>query len=97
MKNMIYGIYPSIVGLMLGLFQTGLFFQLAFTLSSSFRTYLMVTVCWLIGSAIGVQLARHIVLLAAPLIVAGLIMVVPEPAALESSGEQVGTGYGITP
>lgn len=51
--------YPSLVGLMLGLFQTGLFLQLAFTLSSSFRTYLMVTICWLIGSALGVQLARN--------------------------------------
>jgi hypothetical protein len=62
MKNMIRVTYPSLVGLMLGLFQTGLFFQLAFTLSSSFRTYLMVTICWLIGSAIGVQLARHFTL-----------------------------------
>lgn len=50
--------YPLLVGGLLGLLQTGLYFQLSFTLSSSFRTYLMVTVCWLIGSAVGVQLAR---------------------------------------
>ncbi|HEX2908010.1 MAG TPA: hypothetical protein VHO69_14165 [Phototrophicaceae bacterium] len=50
--------YPSLVGLLLGLLQTGLFFQLTFTLSSSFRTFLMVTVCWLSGSVIGIRLAR---------------------------------------
>jgi hypothetical protein len=58
--NLAHRMYPSIVGIMFGLFQTGLFFQLAFTLSSSFRTYLMVTICWLIGSAIGIQLARRV-------------------------------------
>jgi hypothetical protein len=42
------------VGLLLGLLQTGLFFQLSFTLSSSFGTFLMVTFCWLAGSAVGV-------------------------------------------
>lgn len=52
-------IYPIIVGLLLGFLQTGLFFQLSFTLSSSFRIFLMVTVCWLLGSAIGVQLAKQ--------------------------------------
>lgn len=46
--------YPVLVGVMLGLIQTGLFFQLGSTLSSSFGTYLMITLCWLIGSAIGV-------------------------------------------
>lgn len=50
-------IYPSIVGMLLGLLQTGLYFQLSFTLSSSFKTFLMVTVCWLIGSVIGTQIA----------------------------------------
>lgn len=54
----LYGWYPVLVGTLLGMLQTGLFFQLAFTLSSSFRTYLMVTICWLVGSAIGIQLAR---------------------------------------
>jgi hypothetical protein len=53
-------IYPSLVGMLLGLLQTGLFFQLAFTLSSSFRTFLMITVCWLLGSAVGLQLARRV-------------------------------------
>jgi hypothetical protein len=47
-------LYPSLVGLLLGLLQTGLFFQLAFALSSSIGTFLMVTLCWLLGSAIGV-------------------------------------------
>jgi hypothetical protein len=50
-----YTIYPSVVGLLLGLLQTGLFFQLTFTLSSSFGTFLMVTLCWLLGSAVGVS------------------------------------------
>lgn len=50
-------VYPSVVGLLLGLLQTGLFFQLSFALSSSFRTFLMVTVCWLVGSVIGIALA----------------------------------------
>jgi hypothetical protein len=53
-------IYPSIVGLLLGLLQTGLFFQLSFTLSSSFRTFLLVTVCWLLGSGIGVYIAKQV-------------------------------------
>lgn len=45
--------YPSLVGLLLGLLQTGLFFHLTFTLSSSFGSFLLVTLCWLIGSAGG--------------------------------------------
>jgi hypothetical protein len=49
-------IYPALVGLLLGLLQTGLFFQLTFTLSSTFGTFLLVTVCWLLGSAVGVYL-----------------------------------------
>ncbi len=48
------GVYPSIVGLLLGLLQTGLFFQLAFTLSSGFDTFLLITLCWLFGSLLGV-------------------------------------------
>ena len=52
-------VYPSVVGLLLGLLQTGLYFQLSFTLSSSIRTFLMVTVCWLLGSVVGIQLARQ--------------------------------------
>jgi len=53
-------IYPSMVGLLLGLLQTGLFFQLSFTLSSSFRTFLMVTVCWLLGSVMGIRIAKQV-------------------------------------
>jgi hypothetical protein len=53
-------IYPSMVGLLLGQLQTGLFFQLSFTLSSSYRTFLMVTVCWLLGSVIGTRIAAQV-------------------------------------
>jgi hypothetical protein len=53
-------IYPSMVGLLLGSLQTGLYFQLSFTLSSSFTTFLMVTVCWLLGSAVGVYMAKRV-------------------------------------
>ncbi len=52
-------LYPSLVGLLLGLLQTGLYFQLSFTLSSSYTTFLMVTVCWLIGSLIGVRVLHE--------------------------------------
>lgn len=45
--------YPIWVGLLLGFLQTGFFFQLTFTLSSGFNTYLMVTLCWLAGSILG--------------------------------------------
>jgi hypothetical protein len=43
---------------LLGLLQTGLFFQLSFTLSSGIRTFLMVTICWLLGSVIGIRIAK---------------------------------------
>ena len=52
-------VYPSLVGLLLGSLQTGLYFQLSFTLSSSFTTFLMVTLCWLIGSVIGVRFLQR--------------------------------------
>jgi hypothetical protein len=47
--------HPLIVGLLLGVLQTGLYFQLSFTLSSGFGTYLMLTLAWLFGSLIGVR------------------------------------------
>src|SRR4051812_49299251 len=53
-------LYPSLVGILLGLLQTGLFFQLTFTLSSSFRTFLMITICWLLGSAVGIRIAKQV-------------------------------------
>jgi hypothetical protein len=53
-------IYPALVGLLLGLLQTGLYFQLSFALSSSIRTFLLVTVCWLVGSVIGIGLAKRV-------------------------------------
>jgi len=46
--------YLVLVGIFLGLLQTGLFFQMTFTLSSSFGTFLLITLCWLLGSALGV-------------------------------------------
>jgi hypothetical protein len=58
--KILYWLYPSLVGILLGLLQTGLFFQLSFTLSSSFRTFLMVTVCWLLGSVLGIRIARQV-------------------------------------
>jgi hypothetical protein len=51
--------YPSLVGILLGLLQTGLFFQLTFALSSSFRTFLLITICWLVGSALGIRIANQ--------------------------------------
>src|SRR5579885_672944 len=51
--------YPIIVGLLLGTLQTGFYFQLTFTLSSGFGTYLLVTLCWLAGSMIGVLWAAR--------------------------------------
>jgi hypothetical protein len=56
----LHGVYPSVVGLLLGLMQTGLFFQLTFTLSSGFGTFLMMTLSWLLGSAIGVLYAARL-------------------------------------
>lgn len=51
-------LYPFTVGLLLGLLQSGLFFQLTFTLSSGFGTYLLITLCWLAGSVIGVYFVQ---------------------------------------
>jgi hypothetical protein len=58
--KLLHWVYPSLVGILLGLLQTGLFFQLTFTLSSSFRTFLMITVCWLLGSAVGIWVAKRV-------------------------------------
>ncbi|MBL8131347.1 MAG: hypothetical protein JNL42_05785 [Anaerolineae bacterium] len=52
--------YPLIVGVLLGALQTGLFFQLTFTLSSGFTTYLLITLCWLLGGALGSSLAPRL-------------------------------------
>ncbi len=51
---------PFAVGLLLGVLQTGLFFQLTFTLSSGFGTYLLITLCWLSGGALGSAFAARI-------------------------------------
>ncbi len=56
-SNHLFLSYLVLVGMMLGLLQTGLFFQMTFTLSSSFGTFLLVTLCWLLGSALG--LTQH--------------------------------------
>ncbi len=45
--------YPLFVGVLLGLLQSGLFFLLTFTLSSGFTTYLLITLCWLMGGVVG--------------------------------------------
>jgi len=45
--------YPGVVGLLLGVVQVGYFLQLSLNMSSSFSTYLLVTLCWLIGSGLG--------------------------------------------
>jgi hypothetical protein len=58
--KLLHWLYPSLVGILLGLLQTGLFFQLTFTLSSSFRTFLMITVCWLLGSVAGIRIAKQV-------------------------------------
>jgi hypothetical protein len=47
-------LYPLLVGFLLGSLQTGLFFQLTFTLSSGFTIYLLIVICWLLGSVVGV-------------------------------------------
>lgn len=51
--------YPFVVGGLLGVLQTGLFFQLSFTLSSGFGTYLMVTLSWLFGGLLGISIISY--------------------------------------
>ena len=53
-------IFPSVVGLLLGALQTGLFFHLDFMLSSAFETFLLVTLSWLLGSGIGLFAASYV-------------------------------------
>lgn len=75
-------ILPSLVGVLLGFVQTGLFLQLAFTLSSSITTYLTITLCWLIGSVIGVlfmtrlgwTLTQHLILTMAAYALCGITL-----------------------
>lgn len=55
-------LYPLLVGLLLGWLQTGLFFQFTATFSSGFATYLMITLCWLAGSALGVSYGEKLAL-----------------------------------
>lgn len=45
--------YPLLIGILLGLTQSGLFYLLTFTLSSGFTTYLLITLCWLMGGVVG--------------------------------------------
>ncbi len=66
-------VYPVLVGLMLGLLQTGLFFQLTSTLSSGFGTYLMITLCWLTGSAVGVLGGEKFPLRTVPLLILAFV------------------------
>ena len=53
-------LYPLVVGILLGWLQTSLFFQLTFTYSSGFTTYVLITLCWLTGSALGIYCARRL-------------------------------------
>lgn len=55
-------LYPSIAGLLFGIVQTGYFFQLSFALSSTYGTFLLVTLAWLAGSLVGLRLSRARVL-----------------------------------
>jgi hypothetical protein len=65
--------YPVLVGVYLGLLQTGYFFQLTLMLSSGFTTYLMVTLCWLAGSAAGAGFLYRRAVGLKILLVAGLV------------------------
>lgn len=51
-------LYPFIAGLLFGVVQTGYFFQLTFALSSTYGTFLLVTLAWLAGSLAGLRLNR---------------------------------------
>jgi hypothetical protein len=70
---LIRGWYPVLVGVYLGLLQTGYFFQLTLMLSSGFTTYLMVTLCWLAGSAAGAGYLHRRAIGLKLLLVAGLL------------------------
>jgi hypothetical protein len=55
-------VYPFLVGLLFGVVQTGYFLQLSFTLASTYGTFLLVTLAWLLGSIIGLRASRISVL-----------------------------------
>lgn len=71
--TLIRGLYPVLVGIYLGLLQTGYFFQLTFMLSSGFGTYLLVTLCWLAGSAAGAGYLHRQNISTNALLIAGLL------------------------
>lgn len=66
-------LYPFVVGLLLGLLQTGLFFQLSLTMSSGFTTYLLITLCWLMGGAVGALYASRNTIQLRPVLVIALV------------------------
>jgi hypothetical protein len=72
-------LYPFIAGLLFGVVQTGYFFQLTFALSSTYGTFLLVTLAWLAGSLVGLRLNRARVL---SLRVGPWLCVLPYGAAL---------------
>src|SRR5947209_7113111 len=47
--------YPLLVGMLFGSIQTAYFFRLNFALASTYQTFLMVTLAWLLGSGIGLR------------------------------------------
>jgi hypothetical protein len=55
-------LYPFVVGLLFGVIQTAYFFQLNFALASTFTTFLMVTLAWLLGSVLGLRISGLAVL-----------------------------------
>lgn len=82
-------IFLMTVGVLLGLIQLGLFLQLSFMLSSSYGTYLMVTLAWLLGSAIGVTKLMHlplkllfVVMISGYLIINVLVTLLPAQTGL---------------
>jgi hypothetical protein len=66
-------VYPLLVGILLGLLQSGLFFLLTFTMSSGFTTYLLITLCWLIGGVVGTLYVNRLNLSLSPLLLMMLL------------------------
>jgi hypothetical protein len=66
-------VYPLLVGTLLGLLQSGLFFLLTFTMSSGFTTYLLITLCWLMGGVVGTLYVHRLTLSLHPLLLMMLL------------------------
>ena len=55
-------LYPTLAGVLFGVVQTGYFFYLNFALSSTYGTFLLVTLSWLVGSIVGLRLGSVLLL-----------------------------------